>query len=62
MNNQVPYEVPAAMVEAAGRPFWYWDDYRHLLRKAGVNRATVGSLTSSGSSKYRVDISRVRNA
>src|SRR5687768_886386 len=50
----VPYEVQAALVEAAGKAFWYWDDYRHFLRKSGVHSTLVTSLTNSGLSKYQI--------
>jgi hypothetical protein len=54
-DTHVPYEVQAALIDATGKVFWYWDDYRHYLRKAGVNQATVMRLTDgSGLSKYNV--------
>lgn len=52
--TQVPYEVQVALIDATGRVFWYWDDYRHFLRKAGVHAAVVHRLTNAGLSKYTV--------
>jgi len=53
-DSQMPYEVQVALVEAAGKVFWYWDDFRHFLRKAGVHPSVVTRLTSAGLSKYAV--------
>lgn len=54
-DTQVPYEVQAALIDATGRVFWYWNDYRHYLRKAGVHQAVVKRLTvGAGLSKYDV--------
>ena len=53
-ENHVPYEVQAALVDATGKVFWYWNDYRRYLHKAGVNQATVMRLTAGGVSKYEV--------
>src|SRR4051812_29861976 len=53
-DEHVPYDVQSALVEASGKAFWYWDDFRHFLRKAGVHPATVQRLTNAGLSKYAV--------
>ncbi|MDA8067422.1 MAG: hypothetical protein M0T77_02255 [Actinomycetota bacterium] len=53
-DTQIPYDVQVALVEASGKLFWHWDDYRHCLRKAGVHPTTVARLTGSGASKYQV--------
>jgi hypothetical protein len=53
-ESQVPYEVQVALVDACGKVFWYWEDYRHFLRKAGVHPAVVQRVTNAGLSKYQV--------
>jgi hypothetical protein len=53
-QSQIPYDVQAALIEASGKLFWYWEDYRHFMRKAGVHPAIVARLTNSGASKYQV--------
>lgn len=54
-ETHVPYEVQAALIDATGKVFWFWNDYRHYLRKAGINPATVMRLTNgTGLSKYDV--------
>jgi hypothetical protein len=53
-DEHVPYDVQVALVEASGKAFWYWDDYRHFLRKAGVHPAVVQRMTNAGLSKYAV--------
>lgn len=54
-DTHVPYEVQAALIDATGKVFWFWNDYRHYLRKAGVHQAVVKRLTSgAGLSKYEV--------
>lgn len=50
----MPYPVQAALVDASGKVFWYWDPYKHCLRKSGVHAATIARLTAGGASKYQV--------
>lgn len=54
VSKPLPYAVEAALVECAGKVFWYWESYRHFLRKSGVNASTVARLTGGELSKYEV--------
>jgi hypothetical protein len=49
----VPFEVQAALIDASGKLFWYWDPYRHFLRKAGVHANTVARIAQPPNSKYQ---------
>jgi hypothetical protein len=50
----MPYEVQAGLVDASGKLIWFWEDYRHFLRKAGVHPATIERPLNSQASKYQV--------
>ncbi len=53
-QTRMPYAVQAALVEAAGKLFWYWAHYEHFLRTAGVAEAAVNRLTRDRPGKYEV--------
>ena len=53
-QTRMPYAVQAALVEAAGKLFWYWAAYEHFLRTAGVSESAVERLTRDRPGKYEV--------
>src|SRR5947209_3102499 len=48
----LPYPVQAALVDASGKVFWFWDAYEHYIRSCGVHEAVIARCRATGGSKY----------